>query len=730
MEDLRSCAKCKLHRQPFAGPDTRLPGADILIVGEATGSVEGRTGIPMTGKSGMLMRRLMARVGLRRRYWIANILYHHPPGNRDPEDDEIVRCLPWTLALIEEMNPRAIICVGKYSAKHIGGFKGAIGHNHGRVIRRGGRLIAALYHPAYLYRKRGSGMPYRNLEAGFIRTLEEVKERLDGDDEIPHYAAILTDGVSPPDAYAFDIETYQTQKGDPDGRVAIPVMYSVHDGLGTFVSPVPCQSFAPFADFKGTPIGHNIASFDVVVAMRYGMPRPSAEDDTMIKAHMCGERHLGLKDLSRKHLGVTTMDYVEMTETEGWGPKINYSAQDAVLAWRISPVLNKLLGPALPLYRDVEMRLAPILGEASLRGLTLDGARVLGLAASEEAKVHAVHEQLMTFAKFNPNSHDQKREAIEQVVGIKVSNAQRETLSKAFSRTHHPFLRLLIAYSVAFKAASTYLRKMVGQDTISCRWDQCGTETGRLSSKGPNLTNLPHRISRCIRAPDGMVLIIGDYPQLELRIAAWVSQDKAWLEDFRTGRDPHSALCQAIYGVETPTLRVRAKSANFEVQYGGGADKLALMLGVSRQEGAKIHRVHRQRHPGFWRWVEGTQARARTDGQVTTLHGRTRRLWDIDSEDPSLKEKALREAINTPIQGPGGDITKKAMVLADGPAHQLGGWVPHQVHDSVFMAVPTESSEEGRQALIWAMTEALPRDLRAGMPWPIAEEVKVSTHWE
>lgn len=712
----RSCTRCPLGKGKAVPPDLK-DGADILVVGEAPGGNEERLGIPMIGDSGRLLRTLFERAGLQSRTSITNVVQCRPPGNRDPNPEEISACSYWLEQIVRAVNPKVIVCTGKYAIKYVAGLTASIGQHNGSVFWKNlygaDRLVACLYHPAYLLRKRGTPA-YRELEASWLQTLEQVVDQLEIGPGRAEYPYEIHSGFAPAvQEYSVDLETTGT-----DPRIAVPVLGSVFYGGPN----VHIFSNMDFSSWSGTPIIYN-SQYDLPLMVRYGFPMPRAVKDTMVLAHLSGERTLSMKSVARRNLRVIVLDFKDLPQ--GWEPLLNYSAQDAWVNWELHKVLYSRLDPGSRwVYEEIDCKLSPVLSKSTLRGISLDQALLNSQIESEERKIAFIEKEVRkAWGEFNLRSPAQKLIALEKE-GVKLPNARRDTLHRAYLKTGHPLIRLMIAYSVSTKVMSTYLSNLYGLKSVSCQWNLCGTETGRLSSSNPNLQNWPNRMRTLLVARPGTVFVGADYSQLELRLAAALSQDQRMVEAFRNGEDLHAQLAGAVYGKVTPEGRTRAKNANFEVLYGGGPRKLSLMLDIPIREAERLHRTHRAIYPRFHQWSEEQISKAREDSYVTNAFGRRRYLWDINSLDPTLQEKASRQAVNTPIQGTGGDMTKLAMVLISKQIEEIGGWIPLQIHDAIYVEVPEERAKEASEILRTGMLEAIPEALKGTVPFEVS--VKIS----
>jgi len=229
------------------------------------------------------------------------------------------------------------------------------------------------------------------------------------------------------------------------------------------------------------------------------------------------------------------------------------------------------------------------------------------------------------------------------------------------------------------------------------RFNQTGTVTGRLSSSGPNLQNVPARGERgkqirgLFRAPEGKVLVVGDYDQLELRLMAHFSEDAQMLRAFREGKDPHLVTAQGIFGQNIDPdgeERGLGKTLNFAMGYGAGPKKVAQVLSLAgyatTKEVAQGYLAEMSRHyKGFFRWKQQVAEKAKRTGNVKTIGGGRRRLRAAfkDVANWKLVSYGERQAVNAVIQGSAADIIRRAMVRIDAEVPRLH--MLAQVHDEL-----------------------------------------------
>ena len=281
-------------------------------------------------------------------------------------------------------------------------------------------------------------------------------------------------------------------------------------------------------------------------------------------------------------------------------------------------------------------------------------------------------------------------------LGKRPSTASPELL---YMHAGDPWVKkLCLDYRKLEKLLTTYLTKWpveAHEGRLYGRYNQTGTVTGRLSSSGPNLQNVPARGHRgkAVRGLFQGSLIVGDYDQLEMRLMAHFSEDREMLKVFREGRDPHLITAQGIFGMDIdPDGEERGigKTLNFAMGYGAGPKKVAQVLSLAGYATTKdvaagylAEMAHFYR--GFFRWKQGVMAQAKRKGNVRTIGGTRRRLRSAfkDTANWKLVGYGERQAVNAIIQGSAADIIRRSMVLWD--KHSLAGMAPMlaQVHDEI-----------------------------------------------
>ena len=265
----------------------------------------------------------------------------------------------------------------------------------------------------------------------------------------------------------------------------------------------------------------------------------------------------------------------------------------------------------------------------------------------------------------------------------------------------------MLQYRELQKLVSTYIDAippLVDTDgRLRTTFVQTGAATGRFSSHDPNLQNIPiksesgRRIRKAFIAEKGSVLMAFDYSQIELRLAAVLSDDAKLREIFMKGEDVHRAVAAEVFNVAPGDveyeMRRRAKVINFGILYGMGVNALRVQLGTERQEAQQYLNEYFETFTGLADYLSKTKGEAARLGYTTTLFGRKRYFPGIKSKLPFVRASAERMAINAPIQGTQADIIKLAMVkLANHIEKNYAdsAKIVLQIHDELVFEVKKE----------------------------------------
>jgi len=271
---------------------------------------------------------------------------------------------------------------------------------------------------------------------------------------------------------------------------------------------------------------------------------------------------------------------------------------------------------------------------------------------------------------------------------------------------------------------------------IHTHFSTTSTVTGRLSSRNPNLQNIPikslegQKIRESFISQKNHFLISADYSQIELRVIAHAAKIENLITAFKEDKDIHSITAAQVFGVAEDavddSLRSKAKAINFGIIYGISAFGLARQLDISRQEAAIYIKSYLETYPGIDVSIKNYIELARKNGYVQTLSGRKCFIRDINNKNPMIRAEAERLAINAPIQGSAADIIKKAMIGLSKrfKEENLKSKIILQIHDELIVEAPENEVEIATKILKYEMENA------AILNVPLKVDVTVADCWK
>jgi DNA polymerase I len=503
-------------------------------------------------------------------------------------------------------------------------------------------------------------------------------------------------------------------------------------------------------------IGQNL-KYDYQVFKNYGIAMQGLAFDVMIAAYLVdpGKRQYNLDKVAAEWLSVETTP-IETLIGKGKTQKsfaevaipdaAGYSGEDVVLPLK----LKNLLGPLLAernlekLFVDIEMPLVETLAELEWAGVLIDTNLLKTLSIKYTERIAALTAEIhgMAGVEFNLNSPKQVSDVLFETLHLPRSKKTKvgsfETNVDVLEKLapEYPIARKILDHREAQKLLSTYIDALPAAinpltGRVHTSFNQTVAATGRLSSTGPNLQNIPIRteegrqIREAFIAPGGHVLVSADYSQIELRILAHLSQDPFLVNAFLDDKDIHTQTASAIYGIfpemVTPDMRRAAKTINFGLMYGMGPINLSRQLAISFAEAQRFIDAYFKQFPQVKVYIESSIVRARELGYTETMLGRRRYLPDITASNRNIREAAERVAINTPVQGTAADIIKIAMVRIhkELPAAFPKATMLLQVHDELVFEAPEELAKALAAWVVERMSGAIklvvPLKVDAGM---------------
>jgi len=391
------------------------------------------------------------------------------------------------------------------------------------------------------------------------------------------------------------------------------------------------------------------------------------------------ETLIGKKGKSQKSLG--DLDPAEITD---------YAAEDADITLQLKNEFDKEIKKdhLKSLFDNVEVPLIKVLAHMEMEGVNIDKQALYDYSeelGSTLVNLEKVIKELAGEDDFNLDSPKQLGVVLFEKLAIskkpkKTKTGQYATSEDVLSKhkNDHPIVEKILDYRQLRKLKSTYvdpLPDLANGETgrIHTNYMQTIAATGRLSSNNPNLQNIPIRSAKgreirkaFIPRDEDHTLLAADYSQVELRIIAALSEDKAMIEAFHEGADFHAATAAKVFGVDIADvdreMRSKAKAVNFGISYGQGAFGLSQNLNISRGEAKEIIESYFEQFSRLKDYQTENIEFARKNGYVETILGRRRYLKDINSANAVVRGFAERNAINAPIQGSAADIIKIAMI--------------------------------------------------------------------
>ena len=433
---------------------------------------------------------------------------------------------------------------------------------------------------------------------------------------------------------------------------------------------------------------------------------------------------------------------------------LNYKLEDVSQSLNAVLKLSKILRSQLKekglwdLFQDIEVPLIEVLARMEKEGVSLDRDFLLHLSRDFEKKLNNLTKDIYEMAgeEFNINSPKQlssilfEKLRLPKIKRTKTgTSTDTEVLRKLSAK--HPIASALLEFREIAKLKSTYvdgLIKLLHHKThkIHTSFNQAGTATGRLSSREPNLQNIPIRtdsgkkIRRAFIADKKTHLLLSaDYSQIELRILAHLSGDKNLISAFKQDLDIHSYTASLIFAVDvhkvSSEMRDTAKTVNFGITYGMSAYGLSKDLGIGVQQAQEFIDAYFQRYAGVKGYISGQIKRAERSGYVTTLLRRRRYIPQIKSRDENIRRFAQRVAINAPVQGTAADLIKAAMVQIHRSSREKGltGEMIIQVHDELVFSVPQQELADMRSLIKDKMENVIKLKV------PVKVSIKTGSNW-
>lgn len=756
-------------------------GQRVVAIAEAPGEEEDERGIPLCGRAGQEWNANLAAAGwARSNIHCLNIVPRRPPNNRTPSVKERGIHGQYAKAVVRAINPDLIILLGGIAIKEFLGLEGI------EVIRGSPRKwenwqAIATWHPASVLQVPSDQIRIKR-RADIVQDLQTARGLIDGTlKDVSRNLNIVTnksgaewkaflDRCQQSSTLAIDLETNnRTDWWNPACRITHIALYPNGGPAGVAEwGPGVQNAVAGLLEGHTGIVGHNLLQFDRPLLRRYGIELACPVIDTQFLSYAINENppHT-LESLAVQYLNVLPWKHLKDESI------IQYAGADVYVTYQLVPILLGLLDTkAQRIYERILVPLADALSRVSEAGILVDTEAVLDLSDWVDRNYNRCERILRAIVPggINFSSADQVAKILYDRFGLippkrtptdKRGAVDEEALQKlaaeAPDRKSRQFCRILLRRSSLETTRNRYVTTIieaVGQDgRIRSSLNAMGTVTGRRTASAPsggpgiNQQQIDRRpiIRNCFAAPEGKVLIQRDYVQIQPRLAAWLASENRLLDIFRRGGDVYRQIGSLLFNGKsadniTPHERQISKSAVLAMifkQTKWGLQNYLARNGIHvdiEESDHYWHQFHRV-FPQFRRWHDKIEAQVISTGVIESPFGRKRHLPDAllkgdDKETIRRRTKAVREAINFPIQSGEADITAMAIVLLDRKIDWDRVKIIQDGHDALLFEVPEEEADFWVSLTGEVMNNPPTKEwFGVEIPVSIISEAKVGKRW-
>jgi uracil-DNA glycosylase family 4 len=784
-----NCTSCRLHKgtgRVCVMGDGKTSN-QIMLLGEAPGGNEERTGRVFSGRAGRLLDLTLHDAGLERReVYVSNVVKCRPPDNRAPDRVEWEACRQYLESEVREVDPSHVLLLGNTALR-------AVWRRSGITKNRGVRLdcrdplfnkrtVMATIHPAYVLRNPGQGPLFSEDVRRFARAIRgefrvtTVKVKFIRTTEGLRQFRRMVDAAPSGTVVSYDVEN----RGRPwESDWAIVCLGVSLDGETTYVIPLHHPQ-SPFrrrwkdvlrylrpalerADLKlvaqnGKHDNLQLAGAGVYIRHRF---------DIMLAAHLIDEnRPKNLGFLSQTYLGADV--YKGMVETKPEVIMQNpirdlalYNGYDTGYTHQLYSLLRQELveNPrSLRLFAKLMMPASHVIQEVEYRGVYVNQDRLWARIRKLQGLIDEQKEVLLEHLPsrferetFNFNSTQQLGRWLFSKKGLGLSpleltkSGAPSTREAVLLHYHdHPAIAALLKYrTLQLKWMNTYLlpwsQKCDSRSRLHTTYKLYGTVTGRLSG---DLQQVPRDtfIRGVIGAPPGWLYVAADFSQIELRIAAHVAKEKRMQRAFLMGEDLHLLTAADLTGKPVAEVgkeeRKKAKAVNFGFLYGMYPRKFqkyafeSYGVEVSMAEAEVAREKYFRMFPDLLAWHNRQRRVVENQHFVTSPLGRVRHLPDVLSSDRGVRMEAERQAINSPVQATASDLMLFAMVQLRNELNPHEAGMVITQHDEIGFEI-REGMVGEYIPVIKEIMESLPLERTFGFKpsVPIIADVEAADHW-
>lgn len=499
------------------------------------------------------------------------------------------------------------------------------------------------------------------------------------------------------------------------------------------------------------------AVFELEVFDKLGLDKHSIKfEDTMIMSYLLDESlPKKLKELRKIILGKSERDDYKSVNKNDLETFREYNKEDAVDTLELfAKFYPRIINEDLTTVYDLEKKTVYTVIEMENTGCKINTDLLMkqngvleGLMKDIEKKVHYVAGKYISLTatrdkahllydifKVNPKDKWRTKTGVSTSTDVleEIDTLTKNRRGKEYKKLNE-VVNLLLDYSRYFKLSSSFIGPSIYDKLVNGRifshFDALGTKTGRFSSSGINLQQIPsnpfiegdmdtHARSLFI-AEEGKVLLTADYSQIELRIMADRSQDKNLLYAYNNGLDLHQQTADLV-GCD----RSGGKTLNFAIGYGQGPSSLSSKLGVSYNEAANLVMNYFRSYMQLYNHINDIQKKVISNGYIKTMSGRTRRFHnELKNADEYTLSSVKRKGFNTYIQGSAADLMKLAMVLMYSNLDHSRAKIIMTVHDEITIETDIDYMEEAYHIMRYCMENALELSI------PLVAEAHLGYRW-
>jgi DNA polymerase I-like protein with 3'-5' exonuclease and polymerase domains len=480
--------------------------------------------------------------------------------------------------------------------------------------------------------------------------------------------------------------------------------------------------------------------------------------DTLLASQLVGagdieERH-GLETVASRYLNeaVDKSERLSNWNFELSEAQLEYAARDAAVLLPLrEKLIDRLKSESLVKVAQLEFECVMPVVDIELAGFYMHKERwreQLSIVEKRRVELAEQLQQVLAEESFQGNlfggpqredinldSQQQLTKALTRL-GIPLPESTRNWKLQPLA-AEYPIIGTLLEYRTVQKALTSYGENMIEMinpvtKRLHADFRQIGAPTGRFACTNPNIQQVPHSVEyrRCFSGyPEGRKLIIADYSQIELRILAEFSGDRGFMEAFHSGADLHRVTAAQVFNASvdqvTKEQRDFAKRLNFGVVYGIGAQRFAMMTGLSVPDAENVLRRYFGTYRQLDTYLRDAANRAVSERQARTASGRLVR-FRYDENDRQQISMTQRNGKNTPIQGTSADILKRALKLLRDELRETNAKVVNIIHDEIVVEADADEAQDIAQKVDRVMRLAGEEYLKTV---PVKVETEIAEEW-